>query len=147
MNVIKNTERNKGLASRLYYKAESVLADFQSSHSIDPQGWYDGTSMEQEDTLFFFSVVSADFDWSDAEAREEAMRDMDYVISVSHDTILDTVQEWYAQADSDGLGRFVVNELVAEYLPQMLARESALCECRGKMIDVLAEAARIEWDE
>lgn len=144
---MKDTERNKCLASRLYYKAESVLADFQSNHSIDPQGWYDGTPMEQEDTLFFFPVVSADFDWSDAEAREEAMRDMDYVISVSHDTILDTVQKWYAQADSDGLGRFVVNELVAEYLPQMLARESALCEYRSKMIDVLAEAARIEWDK
>lgn len=143
---MKNTERNKRMASRLYYKAESFLADFQSNHSIDPQGWYDGTSMEREDALFFFPVVSADFDWSDAEAREEAMSDMDYVISVSHDTILDTVQEWYAQADSDGLGRFVVNELVAEYLPQMLARESALCEYRGKMIDVLAEAARTQWD-
>ena len=143
---MKNTERNKGLASRLYYKAESVLTDFQSNHSIDPQGWYDGTSMEREDMLFFYPVVSADFDWSDAEAREEAMSDMDYVISVSHDTILDTVQEWYAQADSDGLGRFAVNELVAEYLPQMLARESALCEYRGKMIDVLAEAARTRWD-
>lgn len=143
---MKNTERNKRMASRLYYKAESFLADFQSNHSIDPQGWYDGTSMEWEDALFFFPVVSADFDWSDAEAREEAMSDMDYVISVSHDTILDTVQEWYAQADSDGLGRFVVNELVAEYLPQMLARESALCEYRGKMIDVLAEAARTRWD-
>nr|DAD61350.1 MAG TPA: hypothetical protein [Caudoviricetes sp.] len=143
---MKNTENNNRMESRLYYKAESVLADFQSNHSIDPHGWYDGTSMEREDALFFFPVVSADFDWSDAEAREGAMRDMDYVISVSHDTILDTVQEWYAQADSDGLGRFVVNELVAEYLPQMLARESALCEYRGKMIDILAEAARIEWD-
>ena len=144
---MKDTKHNNSMASRLYYKAESVLADFQSNHSIDPQGWYDGTSMEREDALFFFPVVSADFDWSDAEAREEAMSDMDYVISVSHDTILDTVQEWYAQADSDGLGRFVVNELVAEYLPQMLARESALCEYRGKMIDILAEAARIEWDK
>lgn len=144
---MKNTERNKRMASRLYYKAESFLADFQSNHSIDPIGWYDGTSMEREDALFFFPVVSADFDWSDAEAREEAMSDMDYVISVSNDTILDTVQEWYAQADSDGLGRFVVNELVAEYLPQMLARESTLCEYRGKMIDILAEAARIEWDK
>ena len=143
---MKNTERNKRMASRLYYKAESFLADFQSNHSIDPQGWYDGTSMEREDALFFFSVYAEDFDWSDAEAREEAMSDMDYVISVSHDTILDTVQEWYAQADSDGLGRFVVHELVAEYLPQMLARESALCEYRGKMIDILAEAARTQWD-
>lgn len=144
---MKNIEHNNRMESRLYYKAESVLADFQSNHSIDPQGWYDGTSMEREDMLFFFPVVSADFDWSDAEAREGAMRDMDYVISVSHDTILDTVQEWYAQADNDGMARWVVNELVAEYLPQMLARESALCEYRGKMIDVLAEAARIEWDK
>lgn len=144
---MKNTERNKGLASRLYYKAESVWSDFQANYCIDPTGWYDGTSMEREDALFFFPVVSADFDWSDAEAREEAMSDMDYVISVSHDTILDTVQEWYAQADSDGLGRFVVNELVAEYLPQMLARESALCEYRTRMIDVFAEAARVEWDK
>ena len=144
---MKDTKHNNSMASRLYYKAESVLADFKSNHSIDPQGWYDGTSMEREDALFFFPVVSADFDWSDAEAREGAMRDMDYVISVSHDTILDTVQEWYAQADSDGLGRFVVNELLAEYLPQMLARESTLCEYRGKMIDVLAEAARVEWDK
>lgn len=143
---MKNTEHNNRMASRLYYKAESVLADFQSNHSIDPQGWYDGTSMEREDSLFFFPVYADVFDWSDAEAREEAMSDMDYVISVSHDTILDTVQEWYAQADSDGLGRFVVNELVAEYLPQMLARESALCEYRGKMIDVLAEAACTQWD-
>lgn len=144
---MKNTEHNNRMESRLYYKAESVLADFQSNHSIDPQGWYDGTSMEREDSLFFFPVYADGFDWSDAEAREEAMSDMDYVISVSHDTILDTVQEWYAQADSDGLGRFVVNELVAEYLPQMLARESALCEYRGKMIDVLAEAACVEWDK
>lgn len=143
---MKNTEHNNRMESRLYYKAESILADFQANHCIDPQGWYDGTSMEREDALFFFPVVSADFDWSDAEAREEAMSDMDYVISVSHDTILNTVQEWYAQADSDGLGRFVVNELVAEYLPQMLARDSALCEYRGKMIDVLAEAARTQWD-
>lgn len=143
---MKDTKHNNSMASRLYYKAESVLADFQSNHSIDPQGWYDGTSMEREDSLFFFPVYADDFDWSDAEAREKAMSDMDYVISVSHDTILDTVQEWYAQADSDGLGRFVVNELVAEYLPQMLARESALCEYRGKMIDVLAEAARTQWD-
>lgn len=134
------------MESRLYYKAESIWSDFQANHCIDPIGWYDSTSMEREDMLFFFPAVSADFDWSDAEAREEAMRDMDYVISVSHDTILDTVQEWYAQADSDGLGRFVVNELVAEYLPQMLARESALCEYRGKMIDILAEAARTRWD-
>ena len=143
---MKNTERNKCLASRLYYKAESILADFQANHCIDPIGWYDSTSMEREDMLFFFPVVSAYFDWSDAEAREEAMRDMDYVISVSHDTILDTVQEWYAQADSDGLGRFVVHELVAECLPQMLARESALCEYRTRMIDVFAEAARTRWD-
>jgi hypothetical protein len=143
---MKNTERNKGLASRLYYKAESVLADFQSNYSIDPQGWYDGTSMEREDMLFFFPVHAEDFDWSDAEAREGAMSDMDYVISVSHDTILDTVQEWYAQADNDGMARWVVDELVAEYLPQMLARESALCEYRGKMIDILAEAARTQWD-
>lgn len=143
---MKNTERNKGLASRLYYKAESIWSDFQANHCIDPIGWYDSTSMEREDMLFFFPVVSADFDWSDAEAREGAMRDMDYVISVSHDTILDTVQEWYAQADNDGMARWVVNELVAEYLPQMLARESALCEYRGKMIDVLAEAARTQWD-
>lgn len=144
---MKDTERNKGLASRLYYKAESIWSDFQANHSIDPQGWYDGTSMEREDILFFFPVVSADFDWSDSEARMAHIADMDYVISVSHDTILDTVEEWYDQADSDGLGRFVVNELVAEYLPQMLARESALCEFRGKMIDVLAESARIEWDK
>jgi len=144
---MKNTEHNNRMESHLYYKAESIWADFQANYSIDPQGWYDGSSMEREDALFFFSVGSADFDWSDAEAREGAMRDMDYVISVAHDTILDTVQEWYAQADQDGLGRFVVNELVAEYLPQMLARESALCEYRGKMIEVLAEAARIEWDE
>lgn len=144
---MKDTKHNNSMASRLYYKAESVLADFQSNHSIDPQGWYDGTSMEREDMLFFYPVVSADFDWSNSEARMAHIADMDYVISVSHDTILDTVQEWYAQADSDGLGRFVVNELVAEYLPQMLARESALCEYRGKMIDVLAEAARVEWDK
>jgi hypothetical protein len=143
---MKNTEHNNSMASRLYYKAESIWSDFQANHCIDPIGWYDSTSMEREDMLFFFPVVSADFDWSDAEARKGAMRDMDYVIGVSHDTILDTVQEWYAQADSDGLGRFVVNELVAEYLPQMLARESALCEYRGKMIDVLAEAARTRWD-
>jgi hypothetical protein len=143
---MKNTEHNNRMESRLYYKAESVLADFQSNHSIDPQGWYDGTSMEREDSLFFFPVYAEDFDWSDAEAREEAMRDMDYVISVSHDTILDTVQEWYTQADSDGLGRFVVHELVAEYLQQMLARESALCEYRTRMIDVFAEAARTRWD-
>lgn len=144
---MKNTEHNNRMESRLYYKAESIWSDFQANHCIDPIGWYDGTSMEREDMLFFFSVVSADFDWSDAEAREEAMSDMDYVISVSHDTILDTVQEWYAQADSDGMARWVVNELVAEYLPQMLARESALCEYRGKMIDVLAEAACVEWDK
>lgn len=143
---MKDTKHNNSMASHLYYKAESIWSDFQANHCIDPIGWYDNTSMEREDMLFFFPVVSADFDWSDAEAREEAMRDMDYVISVSHDTVLDTVQEWYAQADSDGLGRFVVNDLVAEYLPQMLARESALCEYRGKMIDVLAEAARTQWD-
>ena len=143
---MKDTERNNMLASRLDYKAESIWSDFQANYAIDPQGWYDGTSMEREDMLFFFPVVSADFDWSDAEAREEAMRDMDYVISVSHDTILDTVQEWYSQAEADGVDDAEVNALVAEYLPQMLARESALCEYRGQMIDVLAEAARIEWD-
>ena len=130
----------------LYRKAESIWSDFQANYAIDPQGWYDGTSMEREDMLFFFPVVSADFDWSDAEAREEAMRDMDYVISVSHDTILDTVQEWYAQAEADGVDEEEVNVLVVEYLPQMLARESALCEYRGQMIDVLAEAAQFKWE-
>lgn len=130
----------------LHYKAESIWSDFQANYAIDPQGWYDGTSMEREDMLFFFPVVSADFDWSDAEAREEAMRDMDYVISVSHDTILDTVQEWYAQAEADGVDVSEVNALVVEYLPQMLARESALCEYRGQMIDVLAEAAGFCWE-
>ena len=96
--------------------------------------------------LFFFPVVSADFDWSDAKAREEALSDMDYVISCAHDTVLDTVAEWRCQAEADGVDEAEVNALVVEYLPQMLARESALCECRGQMIDVLAEAARIEWE-
>lgn len=132
-------------AYELYYKAESIWSDFQANYAIDPQGWYDGTSMEREDMSFFFPVESADFDWSDAEAREEAMRDMDYVISVSHDTILDTVQEWYAQAEADGVDVSEVNAMVLEYLPQMLARESALCEYRGQMIDVLAEAAQFKW--
>lgn len=130
----------------LYYKAESIWSDFQANYAIDPEGWYDGTSMEREDMLFFFPVVSADFDWSDAKAREEALSDMDYVISCAHDTVLDTVAEWRCQAEADGVDEAEVNALVAEYLPQMLARESALCECRGQMIDVLAEAARFCWE-
>lgn len=133
-------------ADELDYKAESIWSDFQANYAIDPEGWYDGTSMEREDMLFFFPVVSADFDWSDAKAREEALSDMDYVISCAHDTVLDTVEEWNCQAEADGVDEAEVNALVVEYLPQMLARESALCECRGQMIDVLAEAARIEWD-
>ena len=30
----------------LYYKAESIWSDFQANYAIDPEGWYDGTSME-----------------------------------------------------------------------------------------------------
>ncbi len=125
-------ESAKVKANELYYKAESI--------------WYDGTSMERDDMLFFYPVTAFDFAWWDAGAREEAMSDMDYVIGCAHDTVLDTVAEWSCQAEADGLAGWVVNELVAEYLPQMLARESALCEYRGQMIDVLAEAARYEWD-
>lgn len=143
---MQQSEKNRNKASDLDYKAESIWSDFQANYCIDPIGWYDGTSMEREDMLFFFPVVSADFDWSDAEAREEALSDMDYVIGCAHDTVLDTVAEWRCQAEADGVDEAEVNALVVEYLPQMLARESALCEYRGQMIDVLAEASRIEWD-
>lgn len=139
-------ETAKTKANELNDKAESIWSDFQANYAIDPQGWYDDTSMEREDMLFFFPVVSADFDWSDAEAREEAMRDMDYVISCAHDTVLDTVAEWRCQDEADGVDEAEVNAMVAEYLPQMLGRESALCEYRQQMIDVLAEASRFGWE-
>lgn len=133
-------------ANELYYKAESIWSDFQANYSIDPEGWYDSTSMQREDVAFFLPVYVEDFAWWDAKAREEALSDMDHVISCAHDTVLDTVAEWRCQAEADGVDAAEVNALVVEYLPQMLARESALCEYRGKMIDVLAEAARIEWE-
>lgn len=141
---INETAREK--ANELYYKAESIWSDFQANYSIDPEGWYDGTSMERDDMTFFLPVYVEDFAWWDAGAREEALSDMDYVISCAHDTVLDTVAEWRCQAEADGVAVSEVNALVVEYLPQMLARESALCEYRSQMIDVLAEAARIEWD-
>ncbi len=138
------TARKK--ANELYYKAESIWSDFQANYSIDPEGWYDETSMERDDITFFLPVYVEDFAWWDAAAREEALSDMDYVISCAHDTVLDTVAEWRCQAEADGVDVSEVNELVAEYLPQMLARESALCEYRGQMIDVLAEAALFKWE-
>ena len=139
-------EATKAKANELYYKAESIWSDFQANYSIDPEGWYDSTSMERDDDLFFYPVIASDFAWWDAQAREEAMSDMDYVIGCAHDTVLDTVAEWYCQAEADGVDEAEVNALVVEYLPQMLARESALCEYRSQMINVLAEAARFKWE-
>ena len=143
---MQQSEKNRAKANELYYKAESIWSDFQANYAIDPQGWYDETSVQRDDDLFFYPVMASDFAWWDAGAREEAMRDMDYVIGCAHDTVLDTVEEWRCQAEADGVDEAEVNALVVEYLPQMLARESALCEYRGQMIDVLAEAARIEWE-
>ena len=139
------TAREK--ANELYYKAEAIWSDFQANYSIDPEGWYDCTSMERDDMTFFLPVYAEDFAWWDSQAREEALSDMDYVISCAHDTVLDTVAEWRCQAEADGVAVSEVNALVAEYLPQMLARESALCEYRGQMIDVLAEAALFKWED
>lgn len=130
----------------LYRKAESIWSDFQANHGIYPEGWYDETSVQHDDDLFFYPVMASDFAWWDAGAREEALSDMDYVISCAHDTVLDTVAEWRCQAEADEVDEAEVNALVAEYLPQMLARESALCEYRGQMIDVLAEASRFKWE-
>lgn len=133
-------------ADELYYKAESIWSDFQANYSIDPENWYEETSMQRDDELFFYPVIASDFEWWDAGAREEALSDMDYVISCAHDTVLDTVAEWRCQAEADGVDEAEVNAMVAEYLPQMLARESALCEYRGQMINVLAEAAMFKWE-
>ena len=133
-------------ANELYCKTESIWSDFQANYSIDPENWYEETSMQRDDELFFYPVMASDFEWWDADAREGAMSDMDYVISCAHDTVLDTVAEWNCQAEADGVDVSEVNALVVEYLPQMLARESALCECRGQMIDVLAEAAMFKWE-
>ena len=134
-------------ANELYLKAESIWSDFQANYSIDPENWYEETSMQRDDALFFYPVVASDFEWWDADAREEAMSDMDYVISCAYDTVLDTVAEWSCQAEADGVDVSEVNALVVEHLPQMLARESALCECRSQMIDVLAEAALFVWED
>ena len=133
-------------ANELYRKAESIWSDFQANYSIDPENWYEETSMQRDDELFFYPVMADDFEWWDAKAREEAMSDMDYVIGCAHDAVLDTVAEWRCQAEADGVDVSEVNALVVEHLPQMLARESALCEYRGHMIDVLAEAARFGWE-
>lgn len=130
----------------LYRKAESIWSDFQANYSIDPENWYEETSMQRDDDLFFYPVMASDFAWWDAGAREEALSDMDYVISCAHDTVLDTVAEWRCQAEADGVDEAEVNAMVAEYLPQMLGRESALCEYRQQMIDVLAEASRFGWE-
>ena len=138
------TARKK--ANKLYRKAESIWSDFQANYSIDPENWYEETSMQRDDELFFYPVMADDFAWWDAKAREEALSDMDYVISCAHDAVLDTVAEWRCQAEADGVDEAGVNALVVEYLPQMLGRESALCEYRSQMIDVLAEAARFCWE-
>jgi len=139
-------ESAKAKANKLYYKAESIWSDFQANYSIDPDGWYDETSMQRDDYLFFYPVLAEDFAWWDAAAREEALSDMDYVIGCAHDTVLDTVAEWRCQAEANGVDVSEVNALVVEYLPQMLVRESALCEYRSQMIDVLAEAAQFKWE-
>lgn len=141
---LNKTARKK--ADELYYKAEKIWSNFQANYSIDPRGWYDETSMQRDDDLFFYPVMASDFEWWDAGAREEALSDMDYVISCAHDTVLDTVAEWNCQAEADGVDVSEVNALVVEYLPQMLARESALCEYRSQMIDVLAEASQFKWE-
>lgn len=141
---LSETARKK--ANELYRKAESIWSDFQANYSIGPENWYEETSMQRDDELFFYPVMASDFEWWDADAREEAMSDMDYVISCAHDTVLDTVAEWRCQAEADGVDVSEVNALVVEYLPQMLVRESALCEYRGQMIDVLAEASRFKWE-
>lgn len=139
-------EATRAKARELYRKAESIWSDFQANYSIDPENWYEETSMQRDDELFFYPVMASDFAWWDAGVREEALSDMDYVISCAHDTVLDTVEEWRCQAEADGVDVSEVNAMVVEYLPQMLARESALCEYRSQMIDVLAEAARFGWE-
>lgn len=139
------SETARAKTRELYYKAEKIWSNFQANYSIDPENWYEETSMQRDDELFFYPVIASDFAWWDAGAREEALSDMDYVISCAHDTLLNTVAEWNCQAEADGVDVSEVNAMVAEYLPQMLGRESALCEYREQMIDVLAEAARFKW--
>lgn len=115
--------------------------DFQANHSIDPQPYYEGSSMQQQDDLFFYPALSESFDWSSKSARKEHLHQMDSLIETSAEDVLDAVEEWHDLADAAGVEMEQVRATIAEYLPQIVGRGKALEGYRNQMLGLFAEAA------
>lgn len=125
----------------LQEKARELWEDFQTNHSIDPQPYYEGSFLQRQDELFFYPALSESFDWSSKSARREHLNQMDSLIETSVDDVLNAVEEWHDFAEASGIEVEQVHATIAEYLPQIVAREKALTSYRNQMIDLFAEAA------
>lgn len=125
----------------LQEKAWKLWEDFQNDHSIDPQPYYEGSSLQQQDELFFYPAFSDSFDWSSKADREDHTQQMDTLIESSADDVLTAVEEWYDLAEASGIEVEEVRAVIAEYLPQIIARGKALASYRNQMVDLFAEAA------
>lgn len=128
------------LTQKLQEKAWELWEDFQANHSIDPQPYYEGSSLQHQDELFFYPVLSESFDWSSKEERKDHLRQMDNLIESSVDDVLTAVEEWHDLAEASGVEMEQVHATIAEYLPQIVARGKALTSYRNQMLDLFAEA-------
>ena len=125
----------------LQEKAWKLWEDFQNDHSIDPQPYYEGSSLQQQDELFFYPAFSDSFDWSSKADREDHTQQMDTLIESSADDVLTAVEEWRDLAEASGIEMEQVHATIVEYLPQIIARDKALTSYRNQMVDLFAEAA------
>lgn len=125
----------------LQEKAKELWEDFQSNSSIDPQPYYEGSSLQHQDELFFYPALSGSFDWSSKIHREDHISLMDNLIASSGDDVLTAVEEWHNLAEASGIEMAEVHATIAEYLPQIIARDKALTSYRNQMVDLFAEAA------
>lgn len=134
-------ENTKTPTQKLQERAWELWEDFQNNHSIDPQPYYEGSSMQQQDELFFYPAFSESFDWSSKADREGHTQQMNSLIESSADDVLTAVEEWHDLAEASGIEMAEVHATIAEYLPQIIAREKALTSYRNQMVDLFAEAA------
>ena len=125
----------------LQEKAWKLWEDFQNNHSIDPQPYYEGSSLQQQDELFFYPAFSESFNYQSTLHREGHIHVMGTLIESSADDVLTAVEEWYDLAEASGIEKEQVHATIAEYLPQIIARDKALTSYRNQMVDLFAEAA------
>lgn len=125
----------------LQEKARELWENFQANHSIDPQTYYEGSLLQHQDELFFYPVFSETFDWSLKADREDHINQMDILIETSMEDVLDAVEEWHDLAEASGIEMAEVHATIAEYLPQIIARDKALTSYHNQMVDLFAEAA------